>query len=487
MTTRVLPLHDLPNHLARITALHHLSDPRWNLATYYRRSLGLVPYLGHFYPVHLLAYVFGVVRANLVYLVAYVLAAPMCGVAYARATGRSPWLALLILPLAVGYFFQWGFVSFCVGAILMLPASALLYRTIDEPTPRRAAGLFAITSAVYFCHVVPWAAFGIYALALLGFELAAERWRAVAWVAAGMGASLVFSVAGVTRASSIGYFHGEGGWLLEHDGPSRLWRRAAQMTDLFATQTLEEWVYVVIGVAVLLLLATDGGKGDEPLRVRVRVVLAVATMVALALVLPFSIVEPINWWMVNVRLLGLAALYALFLPRGEIRDARAALLACAVVFSLFLPVRMARAWSHFSERAEPVVKLIRQTPLGSNTLLVHSPGPHRSFTDPDLMPEMAVWRELYNLPLIYRGGFSPYLYDDGFPVKKISALPAPLVESAGKHPAEYQKRFDAETMSSGWDFFLMRYEDAQTLLPPDGAVLHASEGEWTLWRNLRKD
>src|SRR6202012_4927353 len=93
-SARLLPLHDLPNHLARITALHHLNDPSWNLAAYYRRSIQLVPYLGHFYLVHLLAYVTGsVISANLVFMIAYILATPLCGMAFARATGRSPYLA----------------------------------------------------------------------------------------------------------------------------------------------------------------------------------------------------------------------------------------------------------------------------------------------------------------------------------------------------------------------------------------------------------
>jgi hypothetical protein len=373
-----------------------------------------------------------------------------------------------------------------VGAILILPACALLYRTLDEPTPRRAVALFGLTCALYFCHIVPWAAFGAYALVLFGLELAARRWRPVAFAASALGASLLFFFIGLQRASKIGYLHG-GKFHAEHDGPARLIRRAAQLTDLFASQTLEEWIYAAIALALLVLLASDAGRSDEPTRVRARVPLAVVVMLVLALALPFSIQRPISWWMVNVRFVGLAALFALFLPRGELRGGRALLLGCAVAFSLMLPLRMARAWSSFSERAAPLVRLLQKVPLGSNTLLLHSPSPHRSFADADLMPEMAVWREVYNLPLVYRGGFSPYLYDDGFPVKQKYALPAPLVESANVHPSDWQRRFDPATMMKGWDYFVVRTDEAREILPPDGVVREGIDGEWSLWRNLRKD
>src|SRR5262249_21415735 len=159
---RVLPLNDLPNHLARITALHYLHDPRWNLSHFYERSIQLVPYLGHFYLVHLLAYVVrSVPVANLVFCSAYILGAPLSGVALWRTSGRRPWLASSLLPLSVAYYFQWGFISFCAGVLLMLQAMAALYRCLAAPTPRRAVALGFWTAVLSLFRVVPWGAFGI--------------------------------------------------------------------------------------------------------------------------------------------------------------------------------------------------------------------------------------------------------------------------------------------------------------------------------------
>lgn len=154
-SARVIPLHDLPNHLARITALHYVHDPRWNLAPYYERSLQLVPYFAHFYLVHLLTYLTrSVTVANLVFMTAYIMVTPLCGFAFARATGRSPWLSFLLLPLAVSIYFQWGFIAFCVGVMMMLAALAALYRLLDAPTGRGAIYVGLWTAALYLMQIV---------------------------------------------------------------------------------------------------------------------------------------------------------------------------------------------------------------------------------------------------------------------------------------------------------------------------------------------
>jgi hypothetical protein len=487
----VLPLDDLPNHLARITALHHLGDPAWKLAPYYERSLGLVPYLGHFYPVHLLAYVFrSVITANLVYMTLYIVSAPLCALVFARATGRDRWLTLLVYPLAVGIFFQWGFISFCVGVMLALVAMALLYRVLDdeEARPRRAFLLGLTTCALYLCHVLPWAAFGAYAALVLGIELAARRWRGALWAAAAMVPSLGLFWAGLARARSVGYLHAGEKYAAIADDPARLLRRVAQLFDLWQKQNVDEWVELALAAVVLLLLATDGGREvDAPRRKRVRVPLAFVAFAVMALVTPFWVQRPFNWWMINLRFLMLVVAMFIFLPRGPIRGARAAILGVGILTSALLPHYMVRNYRDFATRARPMIELIKRTPLGSNTLVLHTPSPTataRGFGDPAVAPEMAIWREIYNYPLVYRGGFDPYLYDDGFPVRRLKSLPAPHVESAAVKIGNIdQTKFDADTMLKDWDYFILKV-DYQSAMPPDGVVLVDAKGEWRLYHNL---
>lgn len=481
--TRYVPLHDLPNHLARITAYHHLRDPRWHLSAFYAPSLQLVPYLGHYLAVDLLAYVCGgVVPADTVFLTLYVLAAPLCGLAFARATGRSPWLGLLMLPLSVSMFFQWGFVAFCVGCMLLLPALAALYRVLDEPSARRAVALGVWTAVLYLFHVIPWGALGLYALVLFAFELAARRTRGPLVASLAMAPSLGMLAIGVHQARRFGYL-GTQQYQAQVDAPARMLERAAKMIDLWQRSHVDEWVVVGIALVLLLLVVSDAPPDGEPLRRRVRVPAALATFVGLALVTPFWVQRPFNWWMVNLRFLLPAAEVAVFLPRGRIAGGRALLLGGAVALSALLPGPMARNYADFGRRLQPLIDLIRMTPLGSSTLVLHRPPP-RSFEDPVLAPGVTYWREVYNYPLVLRGGYDPYLYDDGFPIKRIAALAAPKVERAAEHitsPAE--TKFDPMTMLQGWDYFIVPAE-ASDLMPPDGAVLVRQSGTWLLYRNL---
>ena len=491
---RVLPLDDLPNHLARITALHYLNDPRWNLSAYYERSLGAVPYLGLFYVVHLLTYLFrSVPRANLVYMSAYVAGAPLCGLVFARATGRSRWLALLLLPLSIGIFFQWGFIAFCVGVMLTLPACALLYRTLDQPSWKRALGLGLLTGTLYLHHILPWGAFGAYAFLLLAIELGARRWRGPVVAAAAMLPSVGLFYSGLQRARSSGYLHAHQTYDAVKDGPAKILGRATNLLNLWQQQNVDEWLQIGLGLVLLVLLVSDGGPApDEPWRKRARIPLAVVSFLLMALLTPFWIKKPFNWWMVNVRFLMLVVALGCFLPRGPIAGARAILIGLGLGLSTLLPYYMTKNFREFSARAEPILKLIAETPLGSNTLFLHTPsqiGQHRPFDDPALAPEMALWREMYNYPLVYRGGYDPYLYDDGFPIKRIGTarLNAPKVESAAVQVWSVDEtKFHPETMLYGWDFFIKR-DDYTDAMPPDGVVLVDHQGSYELYRNLLKD
>jgi hypothetical protein len=487
---RILPLHDLPNHLARITALHYLGNPRWNLAPFYERSLQLVPYFAHFYLVHLLTYVTrSVTTANLVFMSAYIVLTPLGGFAFARATGRSPWLALLLLPLAVSIYFQWGFIAFCCGVMMMLPAMAALYGLLDAPTLRGAVAVGLWTAGLYLFQIVPWGAFGLYAILLLAIECASRRWRGPLYAAAAMAPSLLMLAIGVQQARQFGYFgQGQGRYDALVDSPGKLMSRAANMINWFQSETTDEWIAIGVMLVLLLLVVSDGGArtdpeaGEDPWRRRVRIPLAFVAFVAMAFATPFWIKHPFNWWMVNQRFLLPAACVAVFFPRGPIRGARLALVGAAVALMIVLPRDMARQYREFSRRAWPLIELIRMTPLGSNTLVLHEPG--RSFEDPALAPQMTVWRELYNYPLVYRGGFDPYLYDDGFPIRRIAALPAPKVPRAAEtlfSPEE--ARFNAATMMHGWDYFIVP-EEARDAMPADGAVLVRDAGSWSLYRNV---
>jgi hypothetical protein len=447
-----------------------------------------------------MTYLFGtVVRANLVYMTLYIFAAPLCGLAFARATGRSRWLAFLLLPLATGYFFQWGFISFCVGVVLTLPACALFYRILDgEPKSARewrrslalGAGLGLLTATLYLCHVAPWGAFGLYAFLIILVELGALRWRGPLVAAAAMLPSLALLSAGWARAQHIGYIRHEDKYKAVQDSAWTLLKRIAQCFNLWQKQDLDEWLQVGLVLLVILLIASDGGpEPNEPLRRKLRIPIALIAFLLMAAATPFWITKPFNWWMVNLRFLMLAVAVAAFLPRGPIRGARAVLLGMGLAASTLLPLYMARNYRDFSSRAEPIITLLDHVPLGSNTLFLHTPTPNgqRSFADPVMAPEMALWREIYNYPLVYRGGYDPYMYDDGFPIRRTHDLAAPKVESAlVKVYNPDDSRFHPDRMLYGWDYFIVK-NDYLDAMPPDGVVQVETRGGYTLFHNLLKE
>jgi hypothetical protein len=177
------------------------------------------------------------------------------------------------------------------------------------------------------------------------------------------------------------------------------------------------------------------------------------------------------------------------LPRGPIGGARAIVLGAAIVVACVMPGVTMRVYKDFAVRISPLLRLIQATPMGSNTLVVHTePRPQRPapLDDFRLQPRMDLWRELYNYPLVLRGGFDPYLYDDGFPVKRKKELAAPIYETAAllrKHADE--SVFQPRRMLHGWDFVIVR-DDNRDVLPVDGVTLIAEQGQWGLYRNLLK-
>ena len=57
---RLLPLLDLPNHLAAITIWNNYHSPKWGFQRFYDLNTPLVPYWGYYFPVHTLSWIFSV-------------------------------------------------------------------------------------------------------------------------------------------------------------------------------------------------------------------------------------------------------------------------------------------------------------------------------------------------------------------------------------------------------------------------------------------
>jgi hypothetical protein len=101
--------------------------------------------------------------------------------------GRVPATAILALPLAYSWPFQFGFVNYCLALMLTLYAAVFWLRLGRAGRTRLRAALFvAISLAIWLCHVMAW---GVFGLAIFAFELIAARREGRSWPR-----SLAFSV-----------------------------------------------------------------------------------------------------------------------------------------------------------------------------------------------------------------------------------------------------------------------------------------------------
>lgn len=176
-----VPLHDLPNHIARqhiILNLQH--DPL--LREFYTVSWALVPNLGLEMFNLLLGPLLGVAALAQCFCV-LVLGTIFIGTrSINRQLGGPNAFAYRLAPL-FSYCgpFQFGFLSFCLGIGASLLAFSLYLRLRDSRGLARTPCLAAAGTLVLLIHVAP---FLIFALAVSGFQLSvsARQYREEGWL-----------------------------------------------------------------------------------------------------------------------------------------------------------------------------------------------------------------------------------------------------------------------------------------------------------------
>lgn len=137
--TPYLPMVDLPQHAAQLSVWLHQGD-----ATFAEPGRFLVnwrtPYLGAYLAARVLAASFGVLAALKLVVWASVSLHLTTFWALVEKLGHSSWLGLLGLPLALGYGFQFGFISFVAAVPLGLFSITLALGHRERP--RLASGLW---------------------------------------------------------------------------------------------------------------------------------------------------------------------------------------------------------------------------------------------------------------------------------------------------------------------------------------------------------
>jgi len=171
--TEIPPLLDYPNHLARMEILHRLPGDA-DLAKIYSVTWRIVPNIGIDLTMPALMHVLPLMAAGKVF-VALALILPLMGVI---ALHRAVFQTASYWPLAAGLvaynrlFFS-GFLNFLIGIGLAMLAAALWVAWRKRPAWQRVGSAALAAIAIFFCHLI---AIAFYGLLLLAVELIRFWW-----------------------------------------------------------------------------------------------------------------------------------------------------------------------------------------------------------------------------------------------------------------------------------------------------------------------
>ena len=96
----------------------------------------------------------GALTAARVVLSAYVIGLPVSLVWMARAWRRSPWLALLSLPLTWNALVNIGFLNYIIALPVLFGVLALARRYAEAGRWQRGVTLALLLTLLFFCHVI---------------------------------------------------------------------------------------------------------------------------------------------------------------------------------------------------------------------------------------------------------------------------------------------------------------------------------------------
>ena len=150
-----LPMVDLPQHLALISALHRLQDSTTLYPTVFAARGELTPYLGYYHLVSLLHWLLPLELANRLFLTLVVAGLPLSLAFLLRALGRPRWPSLLALPFSYGDSFGWGFINYLACLPLAVLACGCFVRALTTTQHRTRWALVhaAVLLSVLLMHV----------------------------------------------------------------------------------------------------------------------------------------------------------------------------------------------------------------------------------------------------------------------------------------------------------------------------------------------
>jgi hypothetical protein len=485
---RQLPMVDLPQHLALISALHRLADPTTLYPTVFAARGELTPYLGYYHLVSLLNWLVPLELGNRLFLTAVVAGLPLSLAFLLRALGRPRWPSLLALPFSYGDSFGWGFINYLASLPLAVLACGCFARALGEAPGRWRWALAhgAVLLAVLLMHVQ---AFFFLALGLPWLLLTTP-------VPGGLRARLPALLSLLPAVGVFGLW-GAGRLLnpaeVVEGAPWKAWgplfsernlafkplaQNAEELPHLLANQLrdgTDRWAVVAVALlvaaATLAALLFARGTRRESGLARVRLLGLGLLALGLYFVLPFDIRGAIYYF--NTRYVHLAAaLLVAAVPPLSAR-LRPTFLLLGAVMALLLAVPLTRGFRAFDAEAAPLLRFAALTPPGPRVMgLVFNPSSQ--------VVNHPVFLHAASVPARLRGGITNFSF---------ALTPHSPLRYRGTPPPTFPSEwrpdgFRWETMATAYSHFLVRGPSPERLFGPRlGTELHvvaAADGMWWL-------
>jgi hypothetical protein len=476
---RLLPMLDTPNHLALARMWHSYNDPQYRIAEFYTLRIRLVPYIFSYWFLHMLMYVVSIETANKLFLSLYLILFPLSILQLARAFKRSPWLAVGAFPLAFNQNWIYGFSSYLMGTAFMFFSFASLVRYYQNGRTRHLIVILVGTVLAYLCHIMPWFIFGCGAIGIL--VLRWRDWRRGVRAAAVMFPSLALALAAVVQEQSEHAYMNKGGKFAAawRDFPTSVMEFPRRVMEIIPGN-LDYAILTVLALTVLALLIWKGrrveGETDEE---RKTLPLVLIIMGLAYITIPFQIHRPFAWWYVAPRVPSMMAPFLLLLPSARLKGWHRFVMLPVIVCAIVLPLKLARLYRDFSVRNAPFMRLVAQIPNGVSTLVVARGmmrGPHSEEESGDPATAGPVYWHFSSWPAAFHGGFDPYMFDQGVPVRPRVLLRAP----DWTKPDTFDIRQAPE-----FEYYLVRFAPPPMESEPSIKLVD-QVGDWSLFRRVYK-
>jgi hypothetical protein len=398
--TPILPLNDLPNHVAMSALLRHMWSGDSVAAFHFEVQPHPAPYWLTYLLLLAASYVFPTLTGAKVVVALCLLSVPLSTMRLLVALGRSPRLALWSFALCWDFSLSMGFIAYTLSVSLGFVFLARCIESLDG-SPKWSSLLVTVLLGLLLAQSHAHAAGGtavlVFAVAVLELRRRSVLLRGVAlstvpvlglvpWILLGARSE------GRARPETIGHWPDVG------ERMSRMFHYTVDLVNGQTERNLLGFAFAFLLLAPLILAAWTGGDGNSA---RPRALYLTAW--GLYALMPASLVWPFFQLLIHERhatmilLLGLAVPASAFTGRQAWRLVPGGVVAVAV--ATVITVQCAR----FSREVEPFLAVVEAVPASSRIAWVlwqqRTPESVR-----DTIPQVPAYL------LAEKGGYSPYLF-----------------------------------------------------------------------------